>query len=227
VSRQVELLGYQFGEPKAFAAALEERASSEAQLREQLAAHLRGLRWIDRQIAPELPVTEDECRQYFEQNPHEFALPVRYRASHLFLAAPEGSPDDVVNTKQQAIAAFAARVAKREPLAQLAMLASEDEATKANGGDLGYFAADRLPEEFIAEIEKLRVGQISAPIRSHLGFHIVQLTDVKPSRAMTFEEVRDEIALKLRNDKRAAAVDRLAEKLAEAEFRANPLRSSE
>jgi foldase protein PrsA len=218
VTRELQLLRYQFGDEKAFASALESTGSSEGQLREQLATHLRGLRWIEGQIAPELGVTDEECRQYFEQHSDEFLLPVRYRASHLFLAAPEGSPDEIVKAKQQAITAFAARIAKGETVAQLAMLASEDEATKPNGGDLGYFAADRMPEEFMAEIENLRVGQISAPIRTHLGFHIVQLTDIKPSRAMTFDEARREIALQLRNEKRAAAVDRVAETLAKAEF---------
>jgi parvulin-like peptidyl-prolyl isomerase len=219
ITREVEMLRYQFGDEKAFAEALKSAGSSEGELRDQLATHLRGLHWLEQQIVPQLHVSDDEVRQYFEQHAKEFVQPLRYRAAHLFLAAPEGSPEDVVNAKQQAIKAFAARVAKGEPLAQLATVASEDEATKPHGGDLGYFAADRLPEEFMTEIEKLRVGQISAPIRTHLGFHIVQLTDMKPSRALTFEEARAEIALQLRNEKRAAAVDRLAERLAQAEFR--------
>jgi parvulin-like peptidyl-prolyl isomerase len=218
ITREEELLRYQFGDEKVFTETLKSGGTSEAELRDHLATHLRGLQWLEGQIPPQLAVPEEEIRQYFEQHGAVFAQPLRYRATHLFLAAPEGSPDQIVKAKEQAIRRFAARIAKGEPLAQLAIAASEDEATKRSGGDLGYFAADRVPEEFIAEIGKLRVGQISAPIRSHLGFHIVQLTDVKPSRLMTFGEVRAEIALKLANEKRAAAVEQLAESLAGAEF---------
>ena len=93
------------------------------------------------------------------------------------------------------------------------MEASEDEASKARGGDLDYFSARRMPAELMAELEKLHVGEISAPIQSHLGFHIVQLTDLKPARALSFEETRDEIASILRNERRAIAIARLTERL--------------
>jgi len=55
----------------------------------------------------------------------------------------------------------------------------------------------------------MRVGEISQPIRTCLGFHIVQLIDFKPSRQMTFEEVRSEIRLAIENEKRRAALQSL------------------
>jgi parvulin-like peptidyl-prolyl isomerase len=62
----------------------------------------------------------------------------------------------------------------------------------------------------MAEVEKLSPGEMSGPIRSHLGFHIVRLTGVKPPRQMRFEEVEAEIRSALANAKRAAAVARIA-----------------
>jgi parvulin-like peptidyl-prolyl isomerase len=86
------------------------------------------------------------------------------------------------------------------------------------GGDLGIFAAARALPEFVAQIEKLRIGQISAPFQTSLGFHIAQLTEVKPPRQLTYDEARAEIHQQLRNEKRAAAVARVAERLRAAEF---------
>ena len=55
----------------------------------------------------------------------------------------------------------------------------------------------------------MRVGEISPPIRTRLGFHIIQLTDFKPARQMNFEEVQSEIGLTIKNEKRRAALQSL------------------
>jgi parvulin-like peptidyl-prolyl isomerase len=83
----------------------------------------------------------------------------------------------VVQIKLKAIKALAARLAKREALATLVAEASEDEATKVPGGDLGIFSAARVPPEFVAQLEKLRVaakstGAVSDAARlSHRATH--------------------------------------------------------
>ncbi len=84
---------------------------------------------------------------------------------------------------------------------------------KRRGGDLGYFAALRMPPEFFAEVEKLSVASSSAPFRSNLGFHIAQLSEAKPPGKLSFEEAQPEIALALENEKRAKAVRQLSERL--------------
>ena len=218
IDREIALLRHQFGDEGAFAKTLEASGLSDALLHREVTDHLRGRRWIEKQIADAITVSDEECRQFYEQNREQFLQPQRFRASHLFLAAPEGTPPEVTDLKQKAIKVFAARIRKGEVLATLVAETSEDEATKQTGGDLGFFSAARLPPEFITAIETLRLGQISAPIRTHLGFHIVQLTDVKPPHHLSFDEARAEIQRQLLNDKRATAVRHVAERLAIADF---------
>ena len=106
-----------------------------------------------------------------------------------------------------------------ENFADLVAQNSEDEATKRKGGDLGYFSESRMPRDFFAAVTKLRVGEISASIQTTLGFHIVQLTDFKPARQLTFQAAEPEIRLKLENKKRAASIQKIAEQLVhQAEF---------
>jgi parvulin-like peptidyl-prolyl isomerase len=150
--------------------------------------------------------------------------PVRFRASHLFLAAPPETSPDVVETKQRAIELLAARINHGENLAELAAVASEDEATKTRGGDLGFFSESRMPADFFATVVKMGVGDVSQPVRTSLGLHIIQLTDSKPAREMTFEEARTEIALTIENENRRTVLQRLAaDLLARAEFMMNRL----
>lgn len=223
VEREFQLLTYQFGAAKVFTSELEASRLSAETLGSDIAEHLRTQQWIEKQIAPELRATEEECRAFYASNLERFAQPARFRVSHLFLAAPEATPPEVVQAKQDAAKALAKRLSKREEFALLVAEASEDEATKARGGDLGFFCVARMPADFMAEVEKLGLGKPSTPLRLHLGFHILQLTDSRSARQMPFEEVHDEIALHLTNAKRTAAVERLRQRLMVAEFIRTPL----
>ena len=213
INREIALLKAQFAHEKEFDAALRANGFSLLSLREKVATQLRGGHWLENQIAPATAVTEQECRQFYEAHPELFQQPLRFRASHLFLAAHAETPPEVVEEKELAITALSARLARGESFSQLASETSEDEATKTRGGDLGYFSDLRMAPEFLAEIQKLRVGEISKPFRSHLGFHVAQVTDIKASRPLRFEEARPEIFAALANERRAVRAGQLAQAL--------------
>ena len=217
VDREVALLEAQFGDDKTFRKALRIEGLSISALRDKVTNQLRGLAWLEKQVRPATAVTEQECREFYEAHRDLFAQPVRFRASHLFLAAHAETPPEVVEEKERAIATFATRLSKGETLSALATEASEDEASKPRGGDLGYFSEKRTPPEFIAEIKKLRVGETSKPFRSHLGFHIAQVTETRAAHLLTFDEARPEISVALANERRANRVDQIAKTLAGAD----------
>ena len=80
-----------------------------------------------------------------------------------------------------------------------------------------------MPSEFFAIITKMRAGEVSAVVRTHLGFHIVQVTDKKPGAEMTFEQSQPEIRLTRENLKRRAAVEALQAELSrKSDFMALP-----
>jgi parvulin-like peptidyl-prolyl isomerase len=217
VDREVALLEAQFGNEKTFGKALLVAGLSISALRDRATNQLRGLAWLEKQVRPASTVTEQECREFYEAHRDLFAQPVRFRASHLFLAAHAETPPEMVEEKERAIATFATRSSKGETLSALATEASEDEASKPRGGDLGYFSETRMPPEFIAEIKKLRVGETSKPFRSHLGFHIAQVTETRAAHLLTLEEVRTEISVALGNGRRANRVDQIAKTLTGAD----------
>lgn len=218
VERELGLLRAQFAGDQGFEEALRASGFSVSALREEIAAQLRGRQWLEKQIPPATTVTEQECRQFFASHPNLFTQALRFRAAHLLLAAHAQTPPEVVEEKEMAIADLAKRLAKGEPLAQLAAEASEDEATKNRGGDLGFFSEARMAPEFIAEIRKLAVGKVSKPFRSHLGFHIAQVTEIKAPRLLSFEEARPEISLAIANERRALQADMLAQTLSRADY---------
>jgi hypothetical protein len=193
--------------------------TSAGSLRHQTIHNLQGGHWVEKRIRRASRVTPEECGQFYQQHLTAYAEPLRFRASHIFLAAPPETPPDVVAKKKSAIEAISEQLLHGAPFADLAASASEDEATKGKGGDLGWFSEWRMPADFMAVVAKMRVGETSKVVRTRLGFHIIQLAEVKPPRQMSLDEARREIALALRNEKRSAARENLVKELAAgAEF---------
>jgi parvulin-like peptidyl-prolyl isomerase len=218
VAHELDLLRWQFADERTWRAALRRSHLRLRRLQNDVAAQLRARPWLRRQ-AGALHGTAAEYRDFYDTHRDRFLQPERYRASHLFLAAPPETPLQVVDVKQKTIAALWERVHKGEDFFELVAANSEDEASNARGGDLGFFSESRMLPDFCAAVRKLRVGEISQPVRTRLGFHIIQLTDVKPARQMTFEEAQPEIALAFENSKLAAAMRNLRGQLLErAEF---------
>ncbi|MFN2542904.1 MAG: peptidylprolyl isomerase [Chthoniobacterales bacterium] len=215
VDREVDLLRRQFGDAKEWSKALGKSGFAERSLRRTISDDLRAGRWVRQQIGPELQIMPDECRAFYAMHPEAFVQPERFRASHLFLAAPPETPREIVEQKSAKIEALSKRLAGGEDFFELVALESEDEATKARGGDLGFFTESRMPADFFAAVRKLQVGQISPPVRTQLGFHIVEVTDFKPARQMGTDEVQPEIACSLENQKRRIAVSYLPARLLE------------
>jgi|ERR1043166_117865 parvulin-like peptidyl-prolyl isomerase len=206
---EVNALRFQFPDDKSWRTALKKSVLTSAAVSRIVGDNLKTREWLDKQIASATSVISDECRQFYDSHRDEFLLPERRRVSHLFLAAPPETPPDVIETKRAAIEALSARLAAGEDFATLAAQNSEDEATKLSGGDLGYFSAKRMPPDFIEAAFKLHPGEISKPVQTRLGFHILKLVDVQGPRRQTFDEVQADIAVIIANEKRTIALKTL------------------
>jgi PPIC-type PPIASE domain len=213
LARVMFALRCQFGDDKTFAAALRENGISKRQLTRMAAATIRSESWIEEKLPSEMSVTEDQARQYFQKRQADFAQPLRIRPRHIFMAAPQGTPN--LEEKRAAMQEIVARVNGGEDFAALAAAVSEDEATKARGGDLGFIASNRVPPEFWGALETRPVNAPAAFVQSHLGFHAVQVMEMQPARQMTFEEARPEIEQLLAAEKRRGAVKAMRDQLAE------------
>jgi parvulin-like peptidyl-prolyl isomerase len=212
LERAMFALRGEFDGDRNFAAALRANRIWPFELRNMIGDVFRGERSIEEKIALETTVPPDETKRYFDEHQPDFAQPLRIRPRHIFLAAPEGTEN--VEMKRIAMEEIMARLEGGEDFASLGATASEDEASKGRGGDLGFVAENRVPAEFWTAIENLPINGPPAMVQSHLGFHAVQILEVRPARMMTFEEARPEIEQMLASGKRRVAVEQMRERLA-------------
>ena len=207
IAHEMELLRAQFGDEKSWQHALAGAGLSRRSLAHEVGTSLRDRDWLEAQIAEAIRPNETEIRQYYDQHLSDFLEPLRLRASHLFLAAPDGYPAELIATKRTLIEQLSKRLTNGESFPTLVAEFSEDEATKKREGDLGYFAERRMVPAVFAAARQLHPGETSPPVRSQLGFHIIRLTESRLPRQLTFQEAQREIVARLENQKRIAAVN--------------------
>lgn len=85
------------------------------------------------------------------------------------------------------------KVEKGEDFAKLAEAYSSDPGSKANGGKLGYFSKGQMVKEFEDAAFALKKGEVSKPVQSKFGWHVIKVDDRREKALPTFEEVKDQI----------------------------------
>ena len=80
-----------------------------------------------------------------------------------------------------------------EDFAKVAGELSKDPGSKTDGGDLGFFTKDRMVEPFAEAAFKLEPGQISDPVKSQFGWHVIKVEEKRTKPAPSFEETKDQV----------------------------------
>lgn len=88
----------------------------------------------------------------------------------------------------QQIEALSARLKQGADFAELARSESQDPGSKAQGGDLGWIKRGQMLERFEAALFSLRPGQVSEPVETEFGWHLIRLDEFKPARTRAFED---------------------------------------
>lgn len=206
VRRELEMLRRQFSDPADYAGRLAVQYQTQKSLDASVLEAQMDEAWLAEKIAPRIKaITEKEVRAWYEVNKETLRIPQTYHAAHIFLAGGGDNKSRAAEIRQ----IHDRLSANEKAFAAIAVAGSEDARTKAQGGDLGWFSRQRMPADFIVAVEKLKPGQLSAPVSTRLGWHIIRLVDRRPSRLPSFAEVRHEIAALLTTRHRENAIKEL------------------
>lgn len=201
IERAFQRFAARFGEGE-LDMALRGQRLDRAGLRQRLAARLEQEKTLELCVGNAGKIEEAEAREWFAGHAAELAQPERLQARHVFLATLERNPDEAKRSLDQALADLSA--GKKE-FAALASELSDDEATKAKGGELGWLVRDRLPADFADAVFALP-ERSPALVRTTLGWHLVEVTVKQSAKPRTFEEAREEVVTALETIKRREAI---------------------
>jgi len=156
---------------------------------------------LEKEIEEKARVSEKDAKDYYEKNKDDFASVSQIRARHI-----------LVKTEEEA-KKILGRLKKGEDFANIARKSSIDPASAKNGGDLGFFSPGQMVPEFEAAVAKLKPGEISEPVKTKFGYHIIKVTDRKLGKPLEFEKVKNFVLQRLSAEKQKEVFDSYMENL--------------
>ncbi|REE94361.1 foldase protein PrsA [Paenibacillus taihuensis] len=177
IDAEIAKIKKQFPSDSDFEAALQQAGMTLEDLKAQTPMQLR----ITKLVEPQVKVTADDIKKYFDENKATFNEPEQVKASHILVATKEEA--DAIEKQLKDGGDFAA-IAKEK---------STDPGSKDAGGDLGYFSADKMDPDFAKAAFALKVGQTSEPVKTQFGYHIIKVFDHKAAKTATLDEKQADI----------------------------------
>jgi peptidyl-prolyl cis-trans isomerase C len=146
---------------------------------------------FDAKVAQFLP----KARERYLIDKDKYVVPEQIEASHILFSTSARSEDAAMALAQQT----EAKLAAGGDFAALAREFSDDPKTKARGGHIGWFSAKQMDPAFSkAAFALKKIGDVSAPVSTRFGSHVIRLDGRRPQRQRSFDEVKDELVADLR-----------------------------
>lgn len=175
------------------AAALRREGVTMEKYRAMIRAEIEKSDIINRQVRKKVNITSEDVERYYRLNSTRYKTEDRVRLRHILLSLPEGSSPEREKELLLKTADIQRRAMSGEGFAKLAQEYSEG-AGASDGGDIGWIKRGSLLKE-IEDIafNKLSVGEISQPIQTNLGFHLIKLELKEAGKPLPLSEVRAKI----------------------------------
>lgn len=144
-------------------------------------------------------LTDKAMHDVYDEAAKQMGQEQEVHARHILIRAAAGD-DKASKEAEDKIKAIIVRLKKGEDFAKVASEATEDPSGKANGGDLGYFSKEQMVPEFSDTAFKLDKGQISEPVKTQFGWHVIKVEDRRIGKPQSFEEAREQLSRDLAHE---------------------------
>ncbi|GAB6141797.1 peptidylprolyl isomerase [Methylosoma difficile] len=165
-------------------------------------------------LASKAEVTEEKLKAFYEEQKDQYSTPERRKISHILFA---------VNDKTDAKAALAKAQQAKQALAgkdfvSLAKELSDDKGSGKDGGDLGLFTPGVMEKSFDEVAGKLKLDEVSEPVQTPFGYHLIKVTELVPGVVKPFADVKDEVTKAYQKSQVDTAFYEAGEKLTEVSY---------
>ena len=166
------------------------------------------------EIAKKIVVTDEKLKVFYEEQKDQYTTPERRKISHILFA---------INNKTDANTALAKAEKAKQDLASkdfavLATEVSDDKLTANKGGDLGLFNVGVMDKAFEDAASALKLGEVSNPVKSAFGYHLIKVTELVPGNIKSFDSVKNEVTKAYQKAQAENAFYEAGEKLTEMSY---------
>ena len=165
-------------------------------------------------LAEGVEVTEQQLQTFYEEQKDIYTSKERRKISHILFSLKKNADETELLEK-------AKKVQQRlltEDFSELAKQVSDDSVTAKSGGDLGLFNVGTMEPAFEEAASKLKLGEVSDPVKSAFGYHLIKVTELESAKTKSFEEVKKDVADAYKKNQAESGFYELAETLTEVSF---------
>jgi parvulin-like peptidyl-prolyl isomerase len=178
----------QFKSEPEFQQMLIRSGSNEIAIRDDMRISVK-IRTFLNKIAQGVPVPPEHLmKEYYKRNPGISVKPVEVHAAHIVKKPAQDNSANVYNIMLK----LRKELLAGADFAELA--AKNSDCNDRKGGDLGFFSPGSMVDEFESVVFSMDIGEISPVFRTHFGYHIAKVLEIRPMKTLSFEECRDKIA---------------------------------
>jgi peptidyl-prolyl cis-trans isomerase D len=163
-------------------------------------------------------ISDEALQVLYDEQAEKYVTPEERHARHILVRLAPDADEETTTAALNKANDIVARLDKGEDFAILAKELSDDTGSAANGGDLGSFGRGLMTPEFEKAAFELQSGEVSKPVKSPFGIHIIELIEITPEMATPLEEVREELTARLLSTERADLFYEQAEVLSNTAF---------
>jgi foldase protein PrsA len=185
LNKEVDKLKESYGDEEVFEQVLASNNTTVDVLKEDLKNYLTMRKLIE----PQIEITDEELKTYFDENKDSLGEAEQVKASHI-LVEDEASAKEIEQ-----------KLADGADFAELAKEYSTDEGSKENGGELGFFPRGTMVTEFEDVAFSLPINEISEPVKSDYGYHIIKVEEKKEAKEANFDDSKAAIKETLIDEK--------------------------
>lgn len=168
-------------------------------------------------LANQVVPTEAELKAFYEEQKGNFTSPEQRRLSHILVSAESGDAEaDAAASKK--VREIREKLVAGQDFAKLAAEVSDDKESGAKGGDLGFVTPGSMDPNFEKVGLALAKDVVSEPVRTPFGYHLIKVTELKPSSVKSFEEARAELGRMYQRNAVDSRFYELGQKLTETSF---------
>ena len=176
---------------------------------EDLKNALLAQEFSKRYIDDKVKVTDEDVKAYYEQHKEEYTQKEQVKARHILIKVPAGGDEKAWEDAKKKALEIKKEAESGKDFGELAKKYSDDPGTKDRGGELGYFGKGRMVPEFEKAAFSLKPGEISDPVKTIFGWHLIQVEDKKAAQARPLDEVESFVRQRALQEKKQQALEKL------------------
>ncbi len=146
-------------------------------------------------------VTDLEIEAYYKDHRNKYEVKERRRARHILLRISEDADENSIEKVQKKAQKIREQIEKGKDFAKLAKEYSEDAGSAKDGGELGFFSRGMMVKSFEEAVFSIKEGEVSKPVLTRFGWHIIELEEIEPGRVKPLNEVKSSIVTRLKGQR--------------------------